>query len=51
MILDENLFVESGVARSILRKLSDCEMTAYRAPFLQRGIPSADAGLAASNPH
>src|SRR5207244_1540344 len=36
MILDENLFVEAVLPRSVLRKLSDREMTAYRAPFLER---------------
>jgi len=36
MILEENFFVETILSRSILRKLSDQEMTAYRAPFLAR---------------
>lgn len=36
MILDENLFVEAVLPRGVLRKLSDREMTAYRAPFLER---------------
>jgi len=36
MILDENLFVEAILPRSILRKLSEDEMAAYRAPFLDR---------------
>jgi len=36
MILDENLFVEGVLPRSIVRKLSDQEMAAYRAPFLER---------------
>jgi haloalkane dehalogenase len=36
MILDENLFVEAVLPRSVLRKLSDSEMAAYRAPFLER---------------
>ena len=36
MILDQNLFVEGVLPRSILRKLSDEEMDAYRAPFLKR---------------
>jgi haloalkane dehalogenase len=36
MILDENFFVETILPRSILRKLSDQEMAAYRAPFLER---------------
>ncbi|HZI55368.1 MAG TPA: haloalkane dehalogenase [Verrucomicrobiae bacterium] len=33
MIFDENFFVEGILPRSILRKLSDQEMAAYRAPF------------------
>jgi len=36
MVLDRNLFVERILPGSILRKLSDEEMTAYRAPFLER---------------
>jgi haloalkane dehalogenase len=36
MILDENFFVETVLPRSILRKLSDHEMAAYRAPYLER---------------
>jgi len=36
MILDENFFVEQVMPRSVLRKLSEQEMTAYRAPFLER---------------
>ncbi len=36
MILDENFFVETVLPRSVLRKLSDQEMAAYRAPFLER---------------
>jgi haloalkane dehalogenase len=36
MILDQNLFVETILPRSVLRKLSDREMSAYRAPFLAR---------------
>jgi len=36
MILDENFFVETILPRSILRKLSEQEMAAYRAPFLER---------------
>jgi haloalkane dehalogenase len=36
MILDKNLFVERILPGSILRKLSDKEMAAYRAPFLER---------------
>jgi len=36
MILDENFFVEGVLHRAINRQLSDGEMAAYRAPFLQR---------------
>ncbi len=36
MILDENFFVETVLPRSVLRKLSDQEMAAYRAPFIER---------------
>ena len=36
MILDENFFVETVLPRSVLHKLSDQEMAAYRAPFLER---------------
>jgi haloalkane dehalogenase len=36
MIFDQNLFVEAVLPQSILRKLSDLEMAAYRAPFLER---------------
>ena len=36
MILDENFFVETVLPRSVLRKLSDQEMAAYRTPFLNR---------------
>ncbi len=36
MIVDENFFVETILPRSIFRKLSDQEMAAYRAPFLER---------------
>lgn len=36
MVLDQNFFVETILPRSILRKLSDAEMAAYRAPFLER---------------
>lgn len=35
MVLDQNFFVETILPRSILRKLSDQEMAAYRAPFLE----------------
>ena len=36
MILDENFFVETILPLSIIRKLSEQEMAAYRAPFLAR---------------
>ena len=36
MILDRNVFVERVLTGSILRKLSDAEMTEYRKPFLGR---------------
>lgn len=36
LILDENVFVEGVLPRSVLRKLSDQEMAAYRGPFLER---------------
>lgn len=36
IILDENFFVEKILPLSIVRKLSDQEMAAYRAPFLTR---------------
>jgi haloalkane dehalogenase len=36
MILDENFFVEALLPRSVLRRLSDREMAAYREPFRER---------------
>ena len=36
MILDRNLFIERVLPGSVLRKLTDAEMTEYRKPFLQR---------------
>ncbi len=36
MVLDENFFVEGLLPRSVLRKLSDREMAAYREPFRER---------------
>ena len=36
MVLDENFFIEVVLPRSIIRKLSDEEMAAYRAPFRDR---------------
>jgi haloalkane dehalogenase len=36
LILDQNAFIEQILPRSIIRTLSDQEMAAYRAPFLER---------------
>ena len=36
MVLDENFFIEGILPRAILRKLSEQEMAAYRAPFRMR---------------
>jgi haloalkane dehalogenase len=36
MVLDQNFFIEGVLPRGILRKLSDEEMAAYRAPFQTR---------------
>jgi haloalkane dehalogenase len=36
MILDDNFFIETILPRGIIRALSDEEMAAYRAPFLER---------------
>jgi haloalkane dehalogenase len=36
MVLEENFFIEVVLPRSIIRKLSDEEMAAYQAPFLDR---------------
>lgn len=36
MVLDNNFFVETVLPKSIIRTLSDEEMNAYRAPFLER---------------
>src|SRR5215468_7139541 len=36
LALDENFFVETVLPKSIIRRLSDAEMDAYRKPFLQR---------------
>jgi haloalkane dehalogenase len=36
MVLDENFFIETVLPKSIIRKLSDEEMAAYRAPFQER---------------
>ena len=37
MILAKNIFIERVLPGSILRKLDDAEMAAYRAPFLKAG--------------
>jgi haloalkane dehalogenase len=37
MVLEKNLLVESVLPRAILRKLSEEEMAAYRAPFVNAG--------------
>jgi len=37
MVLDRNLFVEGALPGSILRQLTDEEMTEYRRPFLEAG--------------
>jgi haloalkane dehalogenase len=36
LVLDDNFFIETVVPKSIIRRLSDAEMDAYRKPFLQR---------------
>ena len=36
MILDRNLFVERVLPGSVIRKMSEAEMTEYRKPFLKR---------------
>ena len=36
LVLDENFFIEVVLPKSIIRKLSDEEMAAYRAPFRER---------------
>jgi haloalkane dehalogenase len=36
MVLDENFFIDVVLPKSIIRKLSDEEMAAYRAPFRDR---------------
>ncbi len=36
MVLDENFFVETILPQSVIRKLTDEEMNAYRAPFTVR---------------
>jgi haloalkane dehalogenase len=37
MVLQKNMFVENLLPRAILRRLSDDEMAAYRAPFANAG--------------
>ncbi len=37
MILEKNIFVERVLPGSVLRKLSDAEMTVYRRPFIEPG--------------
>ncbi len=37
MVLNDNIFVEQVLPRSILRDLSDAEMAEYRRPFLEPG--------------
>ena len=47
MVLEKNIFVEAVLPRSIIRKLGEAEMDAYRAPYLEpRGIAAADLDLA-----
>jgi len=36
LVLDENFFIETVLPKSVIRRLSDAEMDAYRKPFLQR---------------
>jgi haloalkane dehalogenase len=36
MLLDENFFVETVLPRSVIRRLSEAELDAYRKPFLRR---------------
>src|SRR5262245_20172620 len=36
LVLEENFFVETVLPKSIIRRLSDAEMEAYRQPFRQR---------------
>jgi haloalkane dehalogenase len=37
MVLEQNLFVERALPGSILRKLTEEEMTEYRCPYLESG--------------
>ena len=50
MILDRNMFVERVLPGSVLRKLTEAEMTEYRRPYLKAEDPLADANLAAADP-
>ena len=36
LVFNENVFIETVLPRSIMRRLGDAEMDAYRRPFLQR---------------
>jgi haloalkane dehalogenase len=36
LILEENFFIETVLPKSVLRRLTDAEMEAYRRPFRQR---------------
>jgi haloalkane dehalogenase len=36
LVLDENFFVETVLPKSVIRRLSEAEMDAYRRPFLRR---------------
>jgi haloalkane dehalogenase len=36
LVLDENFFVETVLPKSVIRRLGDAEMDAYRKPFLER---------------
>jgi haloalkane dehalogenase len=36
LVLNENFFIETVLPKSIIRRLGDAEMNAYRKPFLQR---------------
>jgi haloalkane dehalogenase len=36
LVLDENFFIETVLPKSIIRRLSEQEMNAYRAPFRER---------------
>ena len=36
MIMDQNFFIETVLPKSILRKLSEEEMNAYRQPFIEK---------------